>query len=187
MTIHVLQTLPLPWQLLIQTCICTSYPLWLGGPRQCGIQSLPNTSTHDQNWEWNPRPSDLEYVNLTTCYMPLGRTDLGWADLIDGIRSKHPQTKTSQVICQNVPFLVNQNVPSIFPLYLIKLEITNIFVNTLVKISQSQIVPSQNVPSQNVPESKRPKSKRPKVKTSQSQNVRQVIDHAMTGNFELLY
>ena len=27
--------------------LCTRYPLWLSGPRQCGIQSLPDTSTHD--------------------------------------------------------------------------------------------------------------------------------------------
>ena len=39
--------------------LCTRYPLRLGGPRQCGIQSLPNTSTHGQHWESNPRPSDL--------------------------------------------------------------------------------------------------------------------------------
>ena len=86
--------------------------------------------------------------------------------------SKHPKTKTSQVICQNVPFLVSQNVPSIFSLYLIKLEIAYIFVNTLVKTSQvktSQVKTSQ---SQNVPKSKHhklkcPKSKRPKVKMSQ--------------------
>ena len=46
---------------------------------------------------------------------------------IQGIRSKHPKTKMSQVICQNVPFLVSQYVPSIFSLYLIKLEIAKIF------------------------------------------------------------
>ena len=93
-----------------------------------------------------------------------------------GIRSKRPKTKTSQVICQNVPFLVSQNVPSIFSLYLIKLEIANISCpkvkTSQVKTSKSQNVQvktsqSQNVPSQNVPKSKRPKSKRPKVKMSQ--------------------
>ena len=89
---------------------------------------------------------------------------------MSGIRPKCPKTKTSQLICQNVPFLVSQNVPSIFSLYLIKLEIANI---SCPKVKTSQ---SQNVPSQNVPESKRPKLKRPKVKTSQvkmsqSQNV----------------
>ena len=95
--------------------------------------------------------------------------------ILFGIRSKRPKTKTSQVICQNVPFLVSQNVPSIFSLYLIKLEIANISCPkvTTFQVKTSQ---SQNVPSQNVPESKCPKSKRPKVKTSQvkmshSQNV----------------
>ena len=36
---------------------------------------------------------------------------------LKGIRSIRPKTKTSQVICQNVPFLVSQNVPSTFSLY----------------------------------------------------------------------
>ena len=39
--------------------LCTRYPLQLGGLRQCGIRSLPNTCTHDQDWESIPRPSDL--------------------------------------------------------------------------------------------------------------------------------
>ena len=80
---------------------------------------------------------------------------------IDGIRSKRPKTKTSQVICQNVPFLVSQNVPSIFSLYLIKLKIANIFCEHT----------GQNVPKSNRPKSKRPKVKMSQVKTSQSQNV----------------
>ena len=46
--------------------LCTRYPLRLGGPRQCGIQSLPDTSTHGQQWESNPRPSDLESNTLST-------------------------------------------------------------------------------------------------------------------------
>ena len=50
--------------------LCTRYPLWLGGPRQCGIRSLPDTSTHGQRWESNPRPSDLESNALST--WPLG-------------------------------------------------------------------------------------------------------------------
>ena len=94
-----------------------------------------------------------------------------------GIRSKCPKTKTSQVICQNVPFLVSQNVPSIFSLYLIKLEIANIFCE-----HTGQNVPKSNRPkskhpkvktshSQNVPESKRPRVKTSQVKTSHSQNV----------------
>ena len=43
--------------------LCTRYPLRLGKPRQCGIQSFPDTSAHGQHWECNPRPSDLEYVS----------------------------------------------------------------------------------------------------------------------------
>ena len=46
--------------------LCTRYPLRLGGPRQCGITSLPDTSTHGQHWESNPRPSDLESNALST-------------------------------------------------------------------------------------------------------------------------
>ena len=46
--------------------LCTRYPLRLGGPRQCGIWSLPDTSTHGQHWESNPRPSDLESNALST-------------------------------------------------------------------------------------------------------------------------
>ena len=46
--------------------LCTRYPLRLGGPRQCGIRSLPDTSAHDQHWEPNPRPSDLESNALST-------------------------------------------------------------------------------------------------------------------------
>ena len=46
--------------------LCTRYPLRLGRPRQCGIRSLPDTSTHDQHWELNPRPSDLESNALLT-------------------------------------------------------------------------------------------------------------------------
>ena len=46
--------------------LCTRYPLQLGGPRQCGIWSLPNTSTHGQRWESNPTPPDLESNALST-------------------------------------------------------------------------------------------------------------------------
>ena len=46
--------------------LCTRYPLWLGGPRKCGIHRLPNTSTHGQHWESHPRPSDLESNALST-------------------------------------------------------------------------------------------------------------------------
>ena len=56
---------------------------------------------------------------------------------------------------------MSQNVPSIFLLYLIKLEVANIFCEHT----------GQNVPKSNRPKSKRPKSKRPRVKMTQSQNV----------------
>ena len=46
--------------------LCTRYPLRLGEPRQCGIQSLPDTSTHGQHWESNAKPSDLESNALST-------------------------------------------------------------------------------------------------------------------------
>ena len=46
--------------------LCTRYILQLGGPRQCGIRSLPNTSTHGQHWESNSWPSDLESSALST-------------------------------------------------------------------------------------------------------------------------
>ena len=46
--------------------LCTWYPLRLGEPRQCGIWSLPDTSTHGQHWESNHRPSDLESNALFT-------------------------------------------------------------------------------------------------------------------------
>ena len=39
--------------------LCTRYPLRLCRSKQCGLQSLPDTSTYDQHWESNPRPSDL--------------------------------------------------------------------------------------------------------------------------------
>ena len=58
MTTHVLQTLP-PLAVGAQQPaaidpilnLCTRYPLRLGRLRQCGIRSLPDTSTHDQHWE----------------------------------------------------------------------------------------------------------------------------------------
>ena len=46
--------------------LCTMYPLRMGGPKQSGIRSLPDTSTHGQQWELSPRPSDLESNALTT-------------------------------------------------------------------------------------------------------------------------
>ena len=39
--------------------LCTRYPLWLNGPRQCRIWSLPNTSTHNQHFQLNSWTSDL--------------------------------------------------------------------------------------------------------------------------------
>ena len=51
-----------------QLSICRSiwYPSLLGGQRQHGMRSVPNTSTHDRQWESNPRPLDLESGALTT-------------------------------------------------------------------------------------------------------------------------
>ena len=46
--------------------LCIRDPLRMGGLRQCGIWSLPNTSTHGQHWESNPRPSDHESNALST-------------------------------------------------------------------------------------------------------------------------
>ena len=73
MTTHVLQTLPPlavgaqePAAIDPTLDLCTRYPLQLGGPRQSRIRSLPNTSTHGQHWESNPRPSDLEPNSLST-------------------------------------------------------------------------------------------------------------------------
>ena len=47
----------------------TRYPLLLGGQRQYGMRSLPDTSAHDQQWESNPRPSDVKSnaLSTTTC------------------------------------------------------------------------------------------------------------------------
>ena len=47
------------------TFCSTKYPSLLGGQSQCGMRSLPDTSTHDQQWELNPRP-DLESDALST-------------------------------------------------------------------------------------------------------------------------
>ena len=44
----------------------TRYPSLLGGQRRYGMRSLPDTSTHDRQWESNPRPLDLESGALTT-------------------------------------------------------------------------------------------------------------------------
>ena len=70
MTTHVQQTLPLLWQggrqCSLQLDLCTRYPLRLGGQRQCGIRSLPDTSTHGHHWDSNPSPSDLESNTLST-------------------------------------------------------------------------------------------------------------------------
>ena len=45
--------------------LCARYPLWLGGPRQCGIWSLPDTAMHGQHWESSPRSSDLVHKQCT--------------------------------------------------------------------------------------------------------------------------
>ena len=70
MTTHAQQTLLARWVPMQPATIdptldlCTRYPLRLSEPRQCG--SLPDTSTHGQHWESNPRPSDLESNVLST-------------------------------------------------------------------------------------------------------------------------
>ena len=46
--------------------LCTRYPLRLGGLRQCGTQSWPDTITHGQHWESNPRRYDFESNALFT-------------------------------------------------------------------------------------------------------------------------
>ena len=56
--------------------LCTRYPLQLGGLRQCGIRSLPDTSTHGQHWELNP---DLHF--LSPMSYPLGHMLLGLSTL----------------------------------------------------------------------------------------------------------
>ena len=38
----------------------TRYPLLLNGQRKYEMRSLPDTSSHGQQWESNPRPFDLE-------------------------------------------------------------------------------------------------------------------------------
>ena len=47
--------------------LCTRYPLRLVGLRQCGIWSLPGTSTYGQHWESNPRPSFCNDYHWPTC------------------------------------------------------------------------------------------------------------------------
>ena len=106
--------------------------------------------------------------------------------------------KTSQVICWNVLFLV-----SIFSLYLMKLDIANIFcehtgrnvpksnrpkskhpkVNmSQVKTSQVKTSQSQNVPESKCPRIKTSQVKMSQVKTSQSQNVRsQIVPSCLSG------
>ena len=46
--------------------LCTRYPLRLGGPRQRGIRSLPDTCTHGQHWE------SLDLLILSPTPYPLG-------------------------------------------------------------------------------------------------------------------
>ena len=44
----------------------TWYPSVLGGQRQYGMRSLPNTFIHDHQQESNPRPSGIEFYALST-------------------------------------------------------------------------------------------------------------------------
>ena len=62
--------------------LCTRYPLRLGGLRQCGIRSLPDTSTHGQHWEipsGNPTPNLL--ILSPTPY-PLGHMLHVWVNIL---------------------------------------------------------------------------------------------------------
>ena len=97
--------------------------------------------------------------------------------LLNGIRSKRPKTKMSQLHLPTRPIFGESKRPKyIFTILNQTRDSKHFFVNTLVKMSQSQIVPSQKSQSQNVPESKCPRVKTSQVKmsqvkTSQSQNV----------------
>ena len=44
----------------------TRYSLMLGRQKQYGMQSLPDTAIHDQQWESNPKSSDLKFNALST-------------------------------------------------------------------------------------------------------------------------
>ena len=50
-----------PANIIPTSDLCSRYPSRLGGLRQCGMHSLPDTFRHDQHWESNPRPFDLEF------------------------------------------------------------------------------------------------------------------------------
>ena len=52
--------------------LCTRYPLQLGGPRQCGIQSLPDTSTHGTIYI--PRSTRLIISGVNVQYCILGHS-----------------------------------------------------------------------------------------------------------------
>ena len=83
--------------------LCTRYPLWLGGPRQCGIRSLPDTSTCGQHWESTP-----DLLILSAMPYPLGRMlpyrfDLtSWTDeFIIYYTKKHLKDRVKNVSIQN--------------------------------------------------------------------------------------
>ena len=85
MTTHVLQTLPpltvgaqQPATIDPTLDLCTWYPLWLGGLRQCGVQSLPDTSSHGQHWELNPRPGIPDLLILSLIPYLLGHVLQQW-------------------------------------------------------------------------------------------------------------
>ena len=59
----------------------TRYPLRLGGHRQYGMRSLPDTSAHDQQWETNPRPSDLKSNARSTCTWPIKHCEIKYISL----------------------------------------------------------------------------------------------------------
>ena len=74
--------------------LCTRYPLRLGGPRQYGMQSLPDTSTHGQHRESNPRPSDLESNALST--RPHAPTNIYLFNFLKNVSNKPPQNNRPQ-------------------------------------------------------------------------------------------
>ena len=57
---------------LVQFSFHRVHHYMLSGQRQYGMRSLPQTSTHDQQWKSNTRLSDLEFKALfTETYDPM--------------------------------------------------------------------------------------------------------------------
>ena len=115
MTAHVQQTFTFPLARWAPTQpatidptldLCSRYPLRMGGQRQCEIRSLPDTSTHDQHWESNPRPSDLERpYPLGTCSQHYRKHNLFAMEVIISsalLCSSQALTTNSQEPCQTL-------------------------------------------------------------------------------------